>query len=125
MPKVQPLGERVFLVRLACGDGVRRPMPLEQFAALVQRQTGEWFDPGTLSRIENGRRELAVHEVETFARVDPLRRGPAWLAFGETPRAGNHHVPIQDVAPEVVVREPLAPAKSPAAQPKPRPRRRA
>lgn len=75
-------GARMYLVRLALGDGVRTAMPQRQFAELLAERGGN-YDAPKVSRQETDQQPLTLEEVELIASVDPLSRGPAWLAFGE------------------------------------------
>ena len=68
------VGQRVYLVRLACGDGVRKAMPMREFAQLVGLHLSR------ISDIENGKSKPGLDEVERLADGDPLKRGKAWLA---------------------------------------------
>ena len=86
-------GIRLYLIRLACGDGVRHAERAEEFLERVRKKTGQEIHPSVLSRLEGGRRRLQLDEAEAFAAVDPLKRGPAWLAFG------NARFPETDVTP--------------------------
>lgn len=76
-------GQRLYLIRLACGDGVKNPMFIDDFVALVERTTGHRYDPAAISRSENGKRDITVDDAIRFAAVDPKQRGKAWLAFGD------------------------------------------
>jgi transcriptional regulator with XRE-family HTH domain len=72
------VGQRVYLVRLACGDGVRKAMPMREFAEMAG------FHTSRISDIENDKSKPGLEEVEALAAVDPLKRGPSWLAgWGE------------------------------------------
>lgn len=76
-------GQRVYKIRLALGDGVKNPMTLKDFAALITRATKTVIDPSALSRLENGGRGLSIDDAHAIAAIDPKRRGPVWLAFGD------------------------------------------
>lgn len=78
-------GLRVYAIRLALGDGTRRPLPLRAFSELIEQRTGYRYDPSAISRIETGHREMVLSDAERFAAVDPKRRGACWLAFGQLP----------------------------------------
>lgn len=80
-------GHRLYLIRLACGDGVRKAEPLEAFAARVKRQTKAVYDPSTISLLERMKQNWRLDDAEAFAAVDPLRRGVGWLAFNLPPEA--------------------------------------
>lgn len=85
-------GKRLYLIRLALGDGTRKPLPLREFATFVETQTGQHYDPSSVSLLERGVQPLSLADCERFAGLDPLRRGAAWLAFGIEPRG--------DIAPD-------------------------
>lgn len=74
-------GDRLFLIRLACGGG-GRPEAIEEFAERVKSATKAHYDPATISRLERGKQRWKLSDVEAFAAVDPLRRGNNWLAWG-------------------------------------------
>lgn len=75
--------ERIYSIRLALGDGVRTPLSLARFSALIYSHTQVHYDPTTLSLLERGRRRVTLDDVGALARVDPRNRGRCWLAFGE------------------------------------------
>lgn len=79
-PPSQSIGDRLFLIRLACGGG--RPETVEQFVARVEGLTSVHYDPATISRLEAGKRKWTTKDVEVFAAVDPDQRGRSWLAWG-------------------------------------------
>lgn len=80
--------KRAYAIRLACGDGWKTPMPMAEFAALVKSKTrGVSFDAAKVSRIESGDQKMALSDIEAMAKIDPKKRGPAWLAFN-TPAHG-------------------------------------
>ena len=82
------IGERVFAVRLALGDGVRKPLALRPFAEVVTLIGAKLFTPdyrrdaSTISRWETGQQSLTLEDAAAVAANDPLQRGPAWLAWG-------------------------------------------
>lgn len=76
-------GQRVYLVRLALGDGVKNPLSLADFALLIKRKRKAVYDPSALSRLENGKRAMTTEDAEHVAAVDPKERGAAWVAFGD------------------------------------------
>jgi hypothetical protein len=78
-------GQRFFLVRLACGDGIRRPEPMREFVQRVARAAGLVIHPSVLSEIENDKatKTVTLDQIAAVASVDPLRRGKLWLAWGE------------------------------------------
>lgn len=74
---------RVYQIRLALGDGVRTPMPMDAFAALLnERGETTRFDSSKVSRMETGERKVSIDDVPYIAAVDPKRRGRDWLAWG-------------------------------------------
>jgi transcriptional regulator with XRE-family HTH domain len=77
VPKATTIGQRVYLVRLACGDGIRKAMPMREFAEVVG------FHPSRISDIENNKSKPSLDEVEALAHVDPLDRGRSWIAWGD------------------------------------------
>ena len=76
-------GKRVYLVRLARGDGVKNPERLEDFAAALTTASGRRYDGSMVSRMENGGRGVSIRETELIAGLDPQHRGAAWIAYGE------------------------------------------
>lgn len=76
-------GKRVYLIRLALGDGLRSPLPMEEFAALITERTGVAYNSSTISKIENEGRRVTLEDVARIALVDPRHRGREWLAWGE------------------------------------------
>lgn len=76
-------GARLYAVRLACGDGHRKAEPLEAFVARVKQATGTAYLPTTVSMLERDKQGWSLSDAIAFAAVDPLKRGAAWLAFGE------------------------------------------
>lgn len=80
----ETLGERFYLVRLACGDGVRRPEPLRLFVERIKRETGEVIHASELSDIERNKpsKAVTVDHIKAVAAVDPKRRGLDWLVLG-------------------------------------------
>lgn len=89
--------KRAYLVRLACGDGFKSPEPMAAFAVRLTRQKRGAWDSAKVSRVESGERKLTLDDVETYVRVDPLKRSPAWLAFGETAAPA----PLPDLEPQI------------------------
>lgn len=80
--------DRVFTIRQALGENRRRPLSQKAFAALLSERAqamgkGTKFDESMIGRTETSR-VPDVDEVEVIASVDPLDRGAAWLAWGET-----------------------------------------
>lgn len=80
-------GQRLYLIRLACGDGVREPETQEDFVARVKRRTKQAYSAMTLSNLERMKQRWKLEDVEAFAAVDPLNRGVGWLGFGLPPEA--------------------------------------
>lgn len=80
----ETVGQRLYLIRLACGDGVRDPESLKEFSARVKRATKQHFDPMTLSLLERMKQGWTLDNILTLSSVDPKQRGPSWLAFGDT-----------------------------------------
>jgi hypothetical protein len=76
------VGERIYLIREALGTR-RDPMPLDKLAELIERTTGAVYDKSILSRMETGERKVSLDDVAVLASVDPLKRGKAWLAWGD------------------------------------------
>ncbi len=83
-PVSSEVAGRVYLVRLACGDGVALPLSMTDFARLLNGRTGRHYDRGTIARLEIGRQAARLVDIECIAAVDPLKRGRSWLAFGES-----------------------------------------
>lgn len=77
-----PQGPRVYAIRLALGDGVRKALPLRELERLLAER-GHRIHASELSKIEQGLRALSTDEVAVLAGLDPLRRGRSWLAWGE------------------------------------------
>jgi hypothetical protein len=73
-------GNRLYLIRLACGDGVRTPEPLDRFAERVREATGKAYNPMTLSLLERMKQGWRLIDVRALAAVDPLKRGATWLS---------------------------------------------
>jgi hypothetical protein len=75
-------GKRLYLIRLALGDGTKNPMRIDDFVALLKRKRRAVYQSSAISRTENGGRKLTLVDAEHFAAVDPQKRGAGWLAFG-------------------------------------------
>lgn len=90
---------RVYAVRLALGDGWKTPMSGEAFAALLSKRLKRRYDGAMISRMENGARKISLDEVEAIAALDPKKRGPSWLAFGETAAPARAELP--DLEPQI------------------------
>jgi hypothetical protein len=98
------VGQRLFLIRLACGDGVRKAEPLPEFAERVQRGTGQAYHPSTISLLERMKQGWRLDDVRAFAAVDPLKRGAAWLSaldveIALTPAKGREVKHITELEP--------------------------
>lgn len=78
-------GQRLFLIRLACGDGIRKPESMRDFADRVLHVTGVNFEHSTIGMLERDLQGWRLKDVKAFAAVDPKQRGEAWLAFGNQP----------------------------------------
>ena len=78
--KAETAGQRLYQVRLACGDGVRKPETMEAFAERVKAETGKVYDPSTVSLLERDMQRWKLEDVRAFAAVDPLKRGEVWLS---------------------------------------------
>lgn len=78
----ETIQQRLYLIRLALGGGVR-PLPFAELAALIAESSGTTYDVSALSRMETGGRKIGLEDVQAIAPLDPKGRGPAWLAFGE------------------------------------------
>lgn len=108
-------GGRLFDIRLACGDGRRDPEPLKEFSDRIKRETGVYFDPAKLSLLERMQQGWKWEDIDTLARVDPLKRGRAWLsAFAE--RDANPDVAL----PWAEAKRGAEPEPPPAAQARPK-----
>lgn len=105
-------GQRLYLIRLACGDGIRRAESLDDFSARIKRASGEVYDPATLSRLERGVQQWKLSDVETLARLDPLRRGRAWLAtFDVSDEVPSRASPERLAEADAIIAEAEASAK--------------
>lgn len=109
IPVNESISQRVYAVRLALGDGWKNPLPMAEFAELLNG-AGTRYDSSVISRIENGERKLTLADVERIAAVDPERRGKLWLAWGEREdasmrSAGGGETPIAtiDVPDELAI----------------------
>lgn len=102
-------GQRLFQIRLACGDGHRKPESLREFAERVEAVTGVSYDHKTISLLERDGQGWRLKDVHAFSAIDPLKRGEHWLAFGNQPSIEGPDLPPPG--------EPRAP------RPDPRPRK--
>lgn len=82
-------GGRLFEIRAALGNGPRDPMPMRALAELVEKTTGEWYDPAAISLLERNLQRWRLDDVRNFAAVDPLGRGELWLSALEGERSGQ------------------------------------
>jgi hypothetical protein len=103
-------GDRLYMIRLACGDGLRRAEPLPEFVERVKETTGKAYHPATLSLLERMQQEWRLRDIDAFAAVDPLGRGRAWLAVFD------EEAPATSSARGAKLEEPPIPAPRPSAQ---------
>lgn len=75
--------ERLFAVRASLGEGPRKPLALRLLDDLIFEKTGRRLHASELSAMEQGERIPRINDVEAIASVDPLKRGAAWLAYGD------------------------------------------
>lgn len=106
---------RLFAIRAALGEGVRKPLPLREMAALLTERAegGRRFHASQLSGWETGASDPTVDDVAVIAAVDPLHRGAAWLAWGDPPldtTAAPHHDDEEPISPDSFVDADLPPA---------------
>lgn len=114
------IGNRIFKVRLALGDGLRKPLSMRKFVALVERETGRKIHASELSGIERGKRtEVAANDAMAIADVDPLERGVEWLIRGTVP-----DVPVALTEPAPDAAQSLEEEQGPDNQTPPAPRKR-
>lgn len=115
-------GQRFYMVRLAAGDGVRKPEPLKAFVERIARQTGFVIHASELSEIENDKPSKAVtaEHIEAVAAVDPAQRGRDWLGWDGpiTSPSAPYHVPVDIIEPLDVLDELEREAKEKAARAK-------
>lgn len=78
--ETETAGDRLFLIRLARGDGRRRAESLADFVRHVLTATGEKYHPTTVSMLERNQQSWRLDDVRAFAAIDPLRRGEVWLS---------------------------------------------
>jgi hypothetical protein len=101
----ETVGQRLYRIRLACGDGVRAPESIREFTKRVLRVTGVRYHDAAISLLERMQQGWRLDDVSTFAQVDPLHRGPVWLAYGDSAGEAINHGPAgetQHVAPSTV-----------------------
>lgn len=72
----ETVADRLALIRQAIGT-IAKPISLEALGELVG------FDKHKMSRIASESQEMKKSDAEALASVDPLKRGPAWLMFGD------------------------------------------
>lgn len=98
--------KRVYAIRLARGDGWKVPEPMDAFAEAMTavgrtRRPELRYDSSKVSRIESGDRKVSIEDAEVLATVDPLKRGAAWVAFGEAGGQAGDQSPIFVPPPEL------------------------
>lgn len=103
----ETVGKRLFLIRAACGEGERDPESIAAFVKRVHRITGAKYQESTISLLERMKQGWRLIDVDNFARTDPLRRGPVWLAYGDSSsevinRERDASEEKRDVAPSTV-----------------------
>lgn len=86
MSEAETPGQRLYQIRLACGDGKRTPESLKLFAERIKRLTGETYYANALSLLERDEQNWRLSDINTLAQVDPKQRGAQWLAFGGQPQ---------------------------------------
>jgi hypothetical protein len=110
VPRGTP-GGRLYLIRLACGDGARKPESMASFAKRVEASTGKRYDPSAISLLERNEQGWRLVDVATFASIDPLMRGRTWLACFDLPEEQPAIVgTIQPDLPGGAPLEPVIPA---------------
>lgn len=78
-------GARLYQIRLACGDGVRKPESLRAFAERVFAATKRRYDPMAISLLERMEQGWKLDDVSALSVVDPLGRGAVWLSALSSP----------------------------------------
>lgn len=73
---------RLFDIRARLGEGARKPLSFRDLDELVYAKTGRRIHASELSRLETGKRNPLLQDIEAIAEVDPEHRGRAWLAWG-------------------------------------------
>jgi hypothetical protein len=101
-------GQRLYRIRLACGDGVRNAESLKAFAARVRRKTKQSYSAMTLSLLERMEQNWKLADVEAFAAVDPLHRGRVWLAGWEEALAAEPEIGPALTEPPATTHRPAA-----------------
>jgi transcriptional regulator with XRE-family HTH domain len=86
------LGQRIGDIRERLGSAVRE-LSYRDFASLIEQRTGVAIAFASLSRWEKNEGEPTLAQLQAIAAVDPLKRGPVWLAGWEGRAVANgHHV---------------------------------
>lgn len=103
------VGNRIFLVRLALGDGRRKPLAMSRLAELLNKrpERAKKYSSSKLSLLETNKQRADLDDIAVIAAVDPLQRGKAWLAGwtqADVP-------PVREVPLDMV--EPVAPPDAP------------
>lgn len=91
-------GKRLYQIRLACGDGARKPETLKKFAARVKAKAKVVYHTNALSLLERDEQGWKIEDARILARVDPRRRGAVWLstlADDEQAAAPIDHVTVE------------------------------
>jgi hypothetical protein len=81
-PMTHGVASRIYLIRLAMGDG-HTPLSIRRFAEVVSQRSGRHYGNTTICRLETGKQAAALVDVVAIASVDPKARGAAWLSFGD------------------------------------------
>lgn len=83
-------GKRIYAVRLALGDGWKKPMTMADFGALLTKRCkgAVTYDSAKIARLESGERRASIDDVAVIASVDPEKRGREWLAWGMVVESG-------------------------------------
>lgn len=79
----ETVGDRIALIRVAIGGSIRDQISQEALGELVG------WDKYKVSRIERGAQPLSRDDAIELAKVDPLKRGPAWVMFGDENGGSN------------------------------------
>ena len=114
----ETIGDRIYAIRRALGPDARTELSLREFARRLHEVSGRKFYDIELSKMERGKRGYSIADLEAIAQLDPLNRGPWWIAWGVEVsgevRGDELNAPI-----EIVEQGPVT-AKKPAATPLPR-----
>lgn len=84
----ESVGERMALIRVAIGGSIRDQISQEALGDLVG------WDKYKVSRLERGAQPLSRDDAIALAKVDPLRRGPGWVMFGDQGGEGGQGAPL-------------------------------